>query len=114
MVLGSALAVCSIILIVRGWASKQAWIAFSVWVRSPKHASSFLVVVASLVFFAFSAGSLGYHVAVFICMLAMLLKLGNSLRSSLLIAAAVATLSHLFFYKALRVPLPWGVLPVIY
>jgi putative tricarboxylic transport membrane protein len=34
--------------------------------------------------------------------------------TAVVVAVAATTLIHIAFYKGLRVPLPWGVLPVLY
>ena len=46
--------------------------------------------------------------------LALMLVLRVRVPVALLIAPAATIFIHLVFYKGLRVPLPWGILPVLY
>ncbi len=113
-VLGCALAICAMTLYLNEGRKSRTYAALAQWARSPVYLGNVVAVLGSLVFFALTAGRLGYHLSVFICLMIMLLKFGNTWRNSLTIAAVTAFVSHLFFYQVLRVPLPWGPLPVIY
>jgi len=45
---------------------------------------------------------------------AMMLSLRVRLVPALLVALGTSFVIHIAFYKGLRVPLPWGLLPVLY
>ena len=110
------LAGCSVGLIVRGWRERQAqvWFAAGAWVRSPRHALAFAVTVGGLLLYVVAGDKLGFLVAATAYLLVMMLVLRVRLPVALLIAPAATIFVHVVFYKALRVPLPWGVLPVLY
>ena len=88
--------------------------ALGAWLRSPRHVLNFLVASGALAFYVLASDRLGFLV----CGSVILLTLFLALRVRPLLALALALLLpiviHLIFYKLLRVPLPWGVLPVLW
>jgi putative tricarboxylic transport membrane protein len=107
---------CSIALIWRGWRERgrQPLVAMGAWLGSPRHVLNFLVATGALVFYVLASDGVGF----LICGTVILLSLFLALRVRPLLALALAVLLpvviHLIFYKLLRVPLPWGVLPVLW
>ena len=75
---------------------------------------NFAVTVAGLVFYIVAAEKLGFLV----CGSAMLAALFWSLRVRAVLILPIAVIStfviHAIFYKGLRVPLPWGLVPILY
>ena len=114
IVIGCGLLACSVRLILRGTRQGEALFRLADWARSGRHVGNFLAVAGCLAVFAASANALGYHLALAIALFFVLIQLGNTLRVSVIMAMATAAVLHLLFYKGLRVPLPWGVLPVLY
>ena len=114
--IASLLAGCSIALIWRGWRERasQPLVAMGAWLGSLPHVRNFLVATGSLVFYVLASDKLGF----LICGSLILLSLFLALRVRPLLAVALAVLLpvviHLIFYKLLRVPLPWGVLPLLW
>ncbi|OAI50597.1 hypothetical protein AYO46_09885 [Betaproteobacteria bacterium SCGC AG-212-J23] len=110
------LAGCSIALIWRGWRERasQPLVAIGAWLSSPPHVRNFLVVVGGLVFYVLAADTLGFLPcgAIILCALFLTLRVRPLLAVAL--ALIVPVVIHLIFYKLLRVPLPWGVLPVMW
>ena len=110
------LAGCSVALIWRGWRERasQPLVSMGAWLGSSRHVRNFLVAVGSLVFYIVAADKLGF----LICGALILLALFLTLRVRPLLAPGLALFLpvaiHLIFYKLLRVPLPWGVLPVLW
>ena len=110
------LAGCSVALIWRGWRERgsQPLVAMGAWLGSPRHLLNFLVATGALAFYVLAADKLGF----LICGTIILLALFLTLRVRPLLAVVLAVLSpiviHVIFYKLLRVPLPWGVLPVLW
>jgi len=110
------LAGCSIALIWRGWRERgrQPLVALGAWLGSPRHLLNFFVATGALAFYVLAADQLGF----LICGAIILLSLFLALRVRPLLAIALAVLLpvmiHMIFYKLLRVPLPWGVLPVLW
>lgn len=107
---------CAIALIVRGFArgNAQRWLVLQAWTRSPQHRTAFGLTVAMLVGYVLFADVLGFLV----CGMVLLIVLMLALRvrpKVLFIVAPIATFTiHLIFYKGLRVPLPWGIVPILY
>jgi putative tricarboxylic transport membrane protein len=114
--IAALLAGCSIALIWRGWQARprQAWAELQPWTRSRQHVIAFGLTVVMLLVYIVAAETVGF----LICGVAMLLALMLALRVRPMLALTIAPLATLFvhavFYKGLRVPLPWGVLPVLY
>jgi putative tricarboxylic transport membrane protein len=75
---------------------------------------SAFVIVASVVVYILLADRLGFLIVAPLCLLAVFRVLQVSWRPALLWALSGTVLVHLAFYKLLRVPLPWGVLPPWY
>jgi putative tricarboxylic transport membrane protein len=71
-------------------------------------------IVASIVLYLVASDALGYLVVAPLSLLVALKSLrvgwGRAIGWSIVASLAV----HLAFYKLLKVPLPWGVLPVLY
>ena len=110
------LAVCSLGLIWRGWREhrEQSWFAAGPWVRSPRHALAFAIAVGGLLLYVLLGNALGFLVSATVFLVALMLVLRVRVPVALLIAPAATIFIHLVFYKGLRVPLPWGILPVLY
>jgi putative tricarboxylic transport membrane protein len=75
---------------------------------------NFLVTVGGLVFYVLASDKLGFLPcgAIILCALFLTLRVRQLVAVSL--AIIVPVVIHLIFYKLLRVPLPWGVLPVLW
>jgi putative tricarboxylic transport membrane protein len=110
------LAGCSLALIWRGWRERgsQPLVAVGAWLGSPRHVRNFLVAVGSLAFYVVAADKLGFLICGALILLALFLTLRVRPRVALLLAVLLPVVIHLIFYKLLRVPLPWGVLPVLW
>jgi len=112
--IAGGLAIASSLLVWQGLRSGRPLIALGPGLRSARHVAAFGVVLAGMVFYILCAQALGFLV----CSVAVLVMLQWALAVRLplaVVTAVVATLViHLCFYKLLRVPLPWGVLPVLW
>jgi putative tricarboxylic transport membrane protein len=106
-----ALAACSLLLIVRGRAAAgEPWLVPGAWLKSPYHRRSFLVTIGCLVFYLLAADKLGFLPTGALILAAMFWSLSVPRARILPLALLITLLIHTVFYKALRVPLPWGVL----
>ncbi len=111
-VLAILLAICAVLLIVKGLAAsnEQAWVEVGDWMRSPLHLRNFFITTGCLVFYIFASEPLGF----LLCGTAILAVMFRALsvRGVLILplAALITLVIHTVFYKGLRVPLPWGVL----
>jgi putative tricarboxylic transport membrane protein len=110
------LAACSIALIARGWRERRAQplVALGAWLASPRHVRNFLVAVGALVFYIVAAEKIGFLLCGAVILLSLFLALRVRPRAAVLLAVSVPVVIHLIFYKMLRVPLPWGVLPPLW
>ena len=110
------LAGCSFALIWRGWRERetQHLVALGAWLRSPRHVANFAIAVGALVFYIVAADKLGFLICGALILLALFLALRIRPLLAIALALVLPVLIHLIFYKLLRVPLPWGVLPVLW
>ena len=110
------LAGCSIALIWRGWRERreQDVIAVGAWLSSPRHLRNFLVATGGLVFYIVAADALGFLICGAVILMSLFLSLRVRPGLSAVLAILVPLVIHFMFYKLLRVPLPWGVLPPLY
>ena len=110
------LAGCSIALIWRGWRERasQPLVAIGAWLGSPRHIQNFLIAVGGLVFYVLASDQIGFLICGVIILLALFLTLRVRPLLAMPLAIVLPVVIHLIFYKLLRVPLPWGVLPVLW
>ncbi len=104
------LALCALLLIVRGWNARGAmrWAAMAPWVRSPAHVLRFAAAIGVLLGYAAWSERLGFIVSGALVLVLMFLSLRVRIAAALPLAAAITLVIHSVFYKLLRVPLPWG------
>ena len=118
--ISAGIGICGLILVVRGLRARRstvatdhahgAWMWMPPWLKSGRHLTAFLVLVAINVFYVLAVGTLGFIPTGFLYLLAFMWVL----RVRWVVAAPVSLLMtfliHYAFYKLLRVPLPWGLL----
>jgi putative tricarboxylic transport membrane protein len=80
------------------------------WTREPRHALSFGLVVADLIFYAVAVDALGFLVTAVVFLAVLMWSFGVRPRVIGPVAVGVALAVHVGFYTVLRVPLPWGLL----
>ncbi len=108
------LACCSVALIWRGFRSRAPVVAMGAWLSSARHVANFALAVGALVFYILGAEKLGFLPCGMLILLALFLALRVRPVHALPLALVLPVVIHLIFYKLLRVPLPWGVLPVLW
>jgi putative tricarboxylic transport membrane protein len=110
--LASLLALCSVILIVKGLKAKkhEDWVVIGGWVKSWFHLRNFLVTIGCLLFYIFLSDFLGFIVCGTLLLAVMFAALEVRPKAIFPIAFIVTMVIHYIFYKGLRVPLPWGLL----
>jgi putative tricarboxylic transport membrane protein len=115
-VVAAGLAICSVLLIIQGVRDRNGapWIAFDAWTRDPRTLLGFAVTVGVLLLYLFAADRLGFIVVGIVMLSAMLLALRVRPPLALVVACVATFVIHFAFYKGLRVPLPWGILPILY
>ena len=106
------LAVCAVLLIIKGLKAKkrEAWVEMGGWVKSWFHMRNFLITVACLLFYIYMSDKMGFLICATLILAVMFKAL--EVRTQLIFPIALVTsfVIHFIFYKGLRVPLPWGIL----
>jgi putative tricarboxylic transport membrane protein len=98
------------ILVVRGVRQGTPFVVLGEWLRRPTLVTNFVAVCAALAFYVVAADALGFIITSIVFLGALFLKFGVRLALALPVALVATLVIHTLFYKALRVPLPWGVL----
>lgn len=90
------------------------WVTTMDWISSPRHLASFFLVIGVLIFYIMISELLGFIPTGFICLLVLLVWLRGSAtwRSSAVISIFATIIIQQFFGEFLRVPLPWGIVPI--
>lgn len=105
-----------IALIIRGVRTRNGapWAAALDWVSSPRHVMNFFLVIAVLIFYILISNMLGFIPTAFICLMTLLAWLRGAAywKSSALISIIAVMVIQQFFGEFLRVPLPWGIVPI--
>ena len=111
-VIAAGLCLAGVLLVVRGWAARQAapWVKAGEWVRRPRHVLGFVLVPVAVVFYILVAERLGFIPTATVLLTALFCVLRVLPGRAVLVAVVASLVIHFAFYKLLRVPLPWGVL----
>jgi len=106
------LALCSVLLILKGLKTKkhEEWVIIGGWMKSWFHLRNFLITVGCLSFYIFASDYLGFLICGILVLSVMFAALEVRAKWILPIAIIVTFVVHTIFYKGLRVPLPWGLL----
>ena len=117
--LAVGLGVCGALLLVQGLRRRvrggtQAWLKWPRWLGAPRQLAGFVVLVAVNLLYLLTVERLGFIVVGSVYLAALMLVLRVRPLRALIIAVVMTLLIHGAFYKLLKVPLPWGVLPVLW
>jgi putative tricarboxylic transport membrane protein len=107
--IAGGLGVCGLFLIVAGARQGAPWLVFPQWMHRPRPLLGVASVIAGLLFYIIAADKLGFHLTGIVLLAAWMRILGASWRMAAPVALVATLAIHLSFYKALRIPLPWGV-----
>jgi putative tricarboxylic transport membrane protein len=115
-VVAAILAVCSVLLIAQGVRTRDGapWATRGAWTREPKQLIGFAVTIAGLLLYVLASEKLGFLITGIVMLVSLMLALRVKPGMALLVSVVSTLAIHIAFYKGLRVPLPWGVLPVLY
>ena len=109
-VIAAGLGLCGAALVFSGLKDRAAWLSFPQWIWRPRARRAVVAVLAGVLAYILVADTVGFHFTAIAVLVLWARALGASWRAAA-VTAIVATIAiHLAFYKALRVPLPWGVL----
>jgi putative tricarboxylic transport membrane protein len=115
-VLAVALAVCAVILVVKGLAARRhgheraRWAELDGWTKSRRHVIAFVAVIGVNVLYILLVDRIGFIVTGVAYLATLFIVFGVRLRAVLPLALVVTLVIHYAFYKLLKVPLPWGLL----
>ena len=115
-VAASVLALCGVLLIVHGVRQRGAapWFQRGEWTGRPAQLIAFVVTVLGLLLYVLASERVGFIVTGSVMLAALMFALKVKPVTAIAVAVLATVLIHIAFYKGLRVPLPWGVLPVLY
>jgi putative tricarboxylic transport membrane protein len=90
------------------------WVTVMDWISSPRHVANFFLVIFVLIFYIVVSDDLGFIPTAFICLFVLLnwLRGFSTWRSSAMISILATIVTQQFFGEFLRVPLPWGIVPI--
>jgi putative tricarboxylic transport membrane protein len=108
--IAAGLALCGALLMRAGMRQRAPLLSLPDWIRRPQPRRAVAAVLAGLVFYILLADRLGFHVVAIAVLSLWLRALGASWRVTAAVAVIATVVIHLAFYKALRIPLPWGLL----
>ncbi len=112
IIIGAGLMVFGGILIVRGWAQRatQPMVVVGDWAQDRSNVVNVVILLGSIVFYIVFSTWLGFIPTALLIQTVLLVRLGSSLVTSVIIAAISTMVIHSLFAKLLLVPLPWGLL----
>jgi putative tricarboxylic transport membrane protein len=107
--LGIGLVLCGLRFLWAGLRQRDtAWLEPEEWIRRPRMALNFAVVVGDLIFYALAVDRAGFFLTAFVFLTVLFLAFEVRRRWIPLLAAGVTLALHFAFYTLLHVPLPWG------
>jgi len=115
-VVAAILAVCSVLLIAQGVRKHDgaAWFERGAWTRESRQLIGFAITIAGLLFYVLASEKLGFLITGIVMLVSLMLALRVKPGMALLVSVVSTLVIHIAFYKGLRVPLPWGFVPVLY
>lgn len=112
IIIGAGLILFGGILIARGWAQRatQPMMVVGDWAQDRSNVVNVMILIGCIVFYIVFSTWLGFIPSALLIQVMLLVRLGSSLVTSLIIAAISTMVIHTLFAKFLLVPLPWGLL----
>ena len=113
--LAALLALCSVLLIFKGIQTQRhtPWLVWGDWMKSRVHLRNFFITIGCLIFYITASDFLGFLICSTLVLATMFIALGVRWKWLLPLSIIVTLVVHTIFYKALSVPLPWGILSPI-
>lgn len=112
VIIGAGLMLFGGILIARGWAQRatQPMVVVGDWAHDRSNVINVIILLGSIIFYIVFSTWLGFIPCALLIQSVLLVRLGSSLVTSVIIAAISTMVIHTLFAKLLLVPLPWGLL----
>ena len=108
--IAAGLGVCGVLLMRSGLRAPAAWVALPEWVRRTRPRAGVAALLLGLLLYIVLADKLGFHIVGCFVLAVWMRVLGAAWRLVLPVSLIATLAIHLAFYKAMRVPLPWGIL----
>ncbi|HEU4352532.1 MAG TPA: tripartite tricarboxylate transporter TctB family protein [Burkholderiales bacterium] len=109
-VIAAGLGVCGLLLVVAGMRQRGPWLALPDWISRRRPALGVAAVVGGLVVYILGADTFGFHITGIALLFVWTRLLGATWRTAAVVSVLATLAIHLAFYRALRIPLPWGLL----
>lgn len=112
IIIGAGLLLFGGILVARGWAQRatQPMVVVGDWAQDRGNVVNVIILLGSVVFYIVFSTWLGFIPSALLIQSVLLVRLGSSLVTSVIIATISTMAIHTLFAKLLLVPLPWGLL----
>ncbi len=112
IMIGAGLMLFGAVLTVRGWAKRatQPVVVVGDWAQNRDNVINVVILLGSIGFYIIFSNWLGFIPSALLIQSVLLLRLGSSLVTSVIIAVISTMVIHTLFAKLLLVPLPWGLL----
>jgi len=114
----TVLALCALLLIVQGLRARaresSPWFERGAWTSRPPQLIAFAVTLGGLLLYVLASDRIGFIATGIVMLGSLMLALRVRWPMALIVSVVSTVVIHVAFYKGLRVPLPWGVLPVLY
>ena len=114
MLVGAGLLLCAIALVVRSLRGRAYADEAAPAAAGTEHFGSSLVIIGAVLAYIFLSERIGFLIIAPLCLMAGFLAFRIGWQRALLWAVVGTLVVHFSFYKLLRVPLPWGVIPPFY
>lgn len=108
--LAAGIALCALMLVLRGLRARGAALTLAQWTRDPVRLVSVLLMPGAVLFYILASEPLGFIPTAFLLLTALFLWFRTRLLVALPVAAGVSLVVHWFFAGLMRVPLPRGVM----
>jgi putative tricarboxylic transport membrane protein len=109
-ILAIGIAVCALLLVLRGLRHRGRLITFDDWVTEPARLLSVLSMPAATLFYILASDALGFIPTAFLLLAALFLWFRTRIVVAVPVAAGMTLVLHWFFAGMMRVPLPRGLM----
>jgi putative tricarboxylic transport membrane protein len=109
-ILAIGIAVCALLLVLRGLRHRGRLITFDDWVTEPARLISVLSMPAATLFYILASDALGFIPTAFLLLAALFLWFRTRIVVAVPVAAGMTLVLHWFFAGMMRVPLPRGLM----